>query len=73
MAYVFFDKMVNKIYKDYSKNIPLDNYAGHDTSETESYLKEYTKNNKDRLYHIVYTFESNNGKNYYFKKFTNNK
>lgn len=72
-AYAFFDGMESKIYKDYNKSIPLDNYTGGYTSETESYLKEYIKNNKDRLYHIVYTFESNDGRNYYFKEFTNNK
>lgn len=72
-AYAFFDGMVNKIYKDYGKSIPLDNYTGDGTSETESHLKEYIKNNKDQLYHIVYTFESNDGRNYYFKDFTNNK
>lgn len=72
-AYAFFDGMSNKIYKDYNKSIPLDNYNANDTSEIESYLKDYIKNNKEKLSHIVYTFESKDGKNYYFKEFTNNK
>lgn len=72
-VYAFFDGMTNKIYKDYNKSIPLDDYTGDNTTEIESYMKEYAKNNKDRLYHIVYTFESNDGTNYYFKEFTNNK
>lgn len=72
-AYAFFDGMAHKIYKDYNKSVPLDDYTGGNTSEIESYLKEYVKNNKNRLYHIIYTFESNDGKNYYFKEFTNEK
>ena len=74
-AYAIFSGSTKKIYKDYNKSIPLDdnNYTGNDISEFESYMKEYVKNNKDRLYHIVYTFESNNGRNYYFKEFKNNK
>lgn len=69
-AYVFFDGSTNKIYKDYDKTIALGDYSGSDES---TYMKEYIKNNKSNLYHIVYTFESKDGKNYYFTGFTNNK
>lgn len=72
-AYAFFDGMTNKIYKDYDESISLDDYTGGSTSETESYLKDYIKNNKDKLNTIVYTFESTDGRNYYFTGFTNNK
>ena len=40
-AYAFFDGMTNKIYKDYNKSIPLDDYTGGNTTEIESYMKEY--------------------------------
>ncbi len=72
-AYAFYDEMTNKIYKDYNKSISLDEYTGGSTEETESYLKNYVKNNKDKLNTIVYTFESQDGKNYYFTEFRNNK
>lgn len=70
-AYVFIGG-TNEIYKDYNRSISLGYYNG-EFSARESYLKEYIKNNKDNLYHIVYTFESTDGINYYFKEFTNNK
>lgn len=74
-AYVFYDYYATqKIYKDSNKNIVLDNYTiDASVSEIQSYLKEYAKNNKNKLYHIVYNFESNDGINYYFTGFTNNK
>lgn len=71
-AYAFFDGMTNKIYKDYNKSIPLDEYTSSPT-EIETYLKNYVKNNKEKLNTIVYTFESSNGINYYFTGFKNNK
>lgn len=71
-AYAFFDGMTNKIYKDYNKSISLDEYTGS-SSEIESSLKSYVKNNKEKLNTIVYTFESSNGINYYFTGFKNNK
>lgn len=71
-AYAFFDGMTNKIYKDYNKSIPLDEYTNSPT-EIETYLKNYVKNNKEKLNTIVYTFESSNGINYYFTGFKNNK
>lgn len=71
-VYAFIDGMENKIYKDYNKSIPLDNYTDGNVEPT-TFLNEYIKNNKDKLNHIVYTFESNDGINYYFKEFTNNK
>ena len=39
----------------------------------DTYLPNYIKNNKDKLNTIVYTFESKDGKNYYFTGFKNNK
>lgn len=71
-AYAFFDGMTNKIYKDYNKSIPLDEYTSSPT-EIETGLKNYVKNNKEKLNTIVYTFESSNGINYYFTGFKNNK
>lgn len=71
-VYAFIDGMENKIYKDYNKSIPLDNYTDGNVEPT-TFLNEYIKNNKDKLNRIVYTFESNDGINYYFKEFTNNK
>ena len=73
-AYVFIGG-TNEIYKDYNRSISLGYYTDEsgEFSVRESYLEEYIKNNKDNLYHIVYTFESTDGINYYFKEFTNNK
>lgn len=72
-AYAFLDGMTSKIYKDYNKTISLDDYTGGSTEETNAYLKEYVKTNKDKLNTIVYTFESTDGSNYYFTGFKNNK
>lgn len=73
-AYVFLDRAENKIYKNYDGSTTLDNYISDgSTDEIETYLKGYIKTNKDKLNTIVYTFESTDGRNYYFKEFTNNK
>ena len=72
-AYVIFDGITSKIYKDYNMSMPLEEYAGGSIEEINAYLKSYVKNNKDRLNTIVYTFESTDGNNYYFKGFKNNK
>lgn len=72
-AYAFFDGIACKIFKDYNKSISLDDYTGGSTEETNSYLTNYIKNNKDKLNTIVYTFESTDGRNYYFTEFKNNK
>ena len=72
-TYVFFDGETNKIYKDYNRSIILDSYTETNRDETASYLKEYVKNNKDKLSTIVYTFESTDGINYYFTGLVNNK
>ena len=75
-AYAILDGAARKIYKDYDKTIELDNYEladNHTREEAENYMKDYILNNKDKLSHIVYTFESKDGKNYYFKQFKNNK
>ena len=66
-AYVFTDGMTNKIYKDYDKTIELDNYTENQN------MKEYIKNNRSKLNRIVYTFESKDGKNYYFRDLRNKK
>lgn len=69
-AYAFFDITTKKIYKDYNRSISLDDYTDN---STDSYLKNYVESNKDKLSTIVYTFESSDGKNYYFAKLKNNK
>ena len=72
--YVLLDGMENKLYKDYDKTISVGEYTENgDSNEITSYLKEFIKNNKDKLNSIVYTFESDDGVNYYFKGFINNK
>lgn len=70
-AYALFDGMTNKIYKDYDKKEAVDDYAGGETNETNKYLSQYVKDNKDKLNHIIYTFESEDGKHYYFKEMKN--
>lgn len=72
-AYAFYDGRTKKIYKDFNMTNSLDDYTGDNTDSTESYLNDYVKNNKEKLNTIVYTFESTNGINYYFKEFTNNR
>lgn len=74
-AYVFFDITTNKIYKDYNRSDVLDDYyvGSSDANKIDVYLQEYVKSNKNKLNTIVYTFESTDGINYYFKEFTNNK
>lgn len=73
-AYVFYDGTTKKIYKDFNMTNSLADYTGdNSTSEIELYLNDYIKNNKEKLNTIVYTFESTNGTNYYFKGFTNNR
>lgn len=65
----------NKIYKDYNQTIALDDYTYSNSTLTDAEvgLKEYIKNNKDKLSKIIYTFESSDGINYYFTGFENNK
>ena len=72
-AYAFFDGTTKKIYKDYNITVALDDYTGGSTEETNAYLTNYVKNNKEKLNTIVYTFESADGTNYYFTGFKNNK
>ena len=72
-AYVFLDGIAGKIYKDYDMSVVLDSYTNGYSSEGEAYLNNYAKENKDKLNHIVYTFESKDGEHYYFKGFKNNK
>lgn len=70
-AYVFADGMTNKLYKDYNLKNALEDINTQESFDT--YLPNYIKNNKDKLNTIVYTFESKDGKNYYFTGFKNNK
>ncbi len=73
-AYAILDGPTSKIYKDYNVSIPLDNFVYEKSpAGNEAKMKEYIKNNKNKLSTIVYTFESTNGRNYYFKGFKNNK
>lgn len=72
-AYVFYDGMTAKIYKDFDKTIELGDFAGGNSDEISGYLINYINDNKDHLNHIVYTFESTDGVHYYFKGFTNSK
>ena len=72
-TYAFFNGETNTIYKDYNKTISLDTYTGGSTEETTTYLDNYVKNNKDKLNTLVYTFESTNGRNYYFTGLKNNR
>ena len=72
-AYVFLDGMTGKLYKNYDMTVELGNYTGSVTDDMESNLRNYIKNNKEKLNTIVYTFESSNGSNYYFTGFKNNK
>lgn len=69
-AYVFASGETNKLYKDYE----LKNEVGDMNNwQDDTYLENYIKENKDKLNHIVYTFESKDGRNYYFTQFINNK
>ena len=72
-AYVFLDGITGKLYKNYDMTVELGNYTGSVTDDMESNLRNYIKNNKEKLNTIVYTFESSNGSNYYFTGFKNNK
>ena len=70
-AYVFYDATENKIYKDYEKTTPLEEYQGEE--EVYSYLSKYIKEHKENLNHIVYKYESQDGAHYYFREFIHNK
>lgn len=68
-AYVFANP--DGIYKDFELKEVLGN--SESTDNMEEYLANYIKEHKDELNHIVYTFESSDGRNYYFTGFTNNR
>ena len=72
-AYAFYDAQTNKIYKDYKITKVLDSYEGGEQTKVDNYLEEYIKNNKSKLNTLVYTFESKDGRNYYFTKLVNNR
>lgn len=63
------------IYKDFDAKEKLDEPIDDTLSygEHSKRLIDYIKENEEKLSHIVYTFESTDGRNYYFKEFTNNK
>lgn len=69
-AYAFFDGLTNKIYKDFKLENALEDYSGEDT---ENYLSNYIKTNKEKLNKFIYTFESEDDKNYYFKELVHQK
>ena len=70
-AYAFTDSS-RHIYKDYDYKTKLeDSISASDNNEVVSNLTKYIKDNKDKLNNIVYTFESSDGKNYYFKELKN--
>ena len=62
--------MTNKIYKDFKLENALEDYSGEDT---ENYLSNYIKTNKEKLNKFIYTFESEDDKNYYFKELVHQK
>lgn len=70
-AYAFIDESSDnyKIYKDYELNTLIIDNANNIINDLDSYIK----NNKDKFNTLTYTFESTNGKNYYFKELTNNR
>ena len=70
-AYVFADG--DKLYKDIESKEYLEDVNNVSGDDFRNYLKNYAKTNKDKLNHIVYTFESKDGRNYYFTGFTNSK
>ncbi len=71
-AYAIYDGTTNKIYKDAAQKEVVGSYSSDgDTEEIQNYLDNYVKENKDKLNHITYKFESNDGDHYYFKGFTN--
>ena len=82
-AYVFLEGATT-LYKDFEKKEELGKYTGEQIPNTvenadkrektiDSYLSDYIKTNKDKLYQIKYTFESTDGTHYYFKELTNTK
>lgn len=71
-AYAFLNGETNKIYKDFALSNAVDDFSGN-LDNVSPVLKEYVKNNKDKLNTIIYTFESSDGNNYYFTGFKNNK
>ena len=70
-AYVFTNSEF-RIYKDYDYTEELDTFTS-DYEGMVPYLKTYAKENKDKLNHITYVFESTDGQHYYFKEYTNNR
>ena len=68
-AYVFVDSS-NHIYKDYEKKIPISE-ADQLSNDIYNILEEYILEHKNELNHLIYTFESTDGINYYFKNLIN--
>lgn len=70
-AYVFADSNFH-IYKDYEKkNIVSDFNETYSSDEIFSILEKYVLEHKNELNHLIYTFESTDGINYYFKNLIN--
>lgn len=73
-AYAFFDGKNNMIFKDIEMTkVVDDNKTNAIIEDPKNYLDEFIKKNYDKLNHITYTFASNDGLNYYFVGFINNK
>ena len=60
----------HKLFKKSGDSEPITTIPDNIT-DTDNYLKAYIQNNQDKLYHLIYTFESNDGINYYFKELKN--
>ena len=70
-AYVFADSNFH-IYKDYEKkNIVSDFNETYSSDEIFSILEKYVLEHKNELNHLIYTFESTDGINYYLKNLIN--
>ena len=64
------------IFKDFDNGSAQNQLEEHSESNQDNmsdYLENYIKEHKNELHHIVYTFESPDEVNYYFKEFVNQK
>lgn len=70
-AYAIADFYTGKIYSDYEMTNEIYDIGSNDYTIVENKLKEYVKENESKLNHIVYTYESSDGVNFYFTNFKN--
>jgi len=61
----------DQIFKDFELKNSIGTCKGNDN--LKECLTSFIKSNPDKVNHIIYTFESTDGHNYYFKEFTNSK